>query len=114
MPSMSDPHTSLLAILDAIDKVERYSEKFDNDDDFYHDELSFDATMMQFIVIGEMVAKINDTYKKSHPEVPWLEIKNFRNIVAHDYFGIDSTEIWSIIQTHLPKLKTQISSLVTN
>jgi len=43
---MSNPRTSLLAILDAIDKIERYSEKFSNDDDFYHDELSFDATMM--------------------------------------------------------------------
>ena len=46
MPSMSDPHTSLLAILEAIDKIERYSKKFDDEDDFYHDELSFDATMM--------------------------------------------------------------------
>lgn len=61
MLSMSDPRTSLLAILDAIDKIERYSEKFNNEDDFYHDELSFDATMMQFIVIGGMVAKISDT-----------------------------------------------------
>jgi len=60
-----------------------------------------------------MVAKIDDIYKKSHPEVPWPEIKSFRNIVAHDYFGIDSTEIWSIIQTHLPKLKHQISLLLT-
>ena len=109
---MSDPHIALLAILDAIEKIERYSKKFGNDDDFYHDELSFDATMMQFIVIGEMVAKINDTYKDDHTSVPWKEIKNFRNIVAHDYFGIDSTEIWSIIQIHLPKLKIQISSLV--
>lgn len=110
---MSDPHTSLLAILDAIEKIERYSKKFNNDDDFYHDELSFDATMMQFIVIGEMVAKIHDSYKEGHTDVPWKDIKGFRNIVAHDYFGIDSTEIWSIIQTHLPKLKIQITSLIT-
>ncbi len=111
---MSNPNTSLLAVLDAIEKVERYSSSFNNDDDFYHDELSFDATMMQFVVIGEMVAKIGNTYKEDHPGIPWKEIKNFRNIVAHDYFGIDSTEIWSIIQTHLPKLKTQISLLISS
>jgi uncharacterized protein with HEPN domain len=110
---MSDPHTTLLAILDAIDKIERYSKKFSNDDDFYHDELSFDATMMQFIVIGEMVVKISDMYKKDHPDIPWQEIKDFRNIVAHNYFGIDSAEIWSVIKTHLPKLKSQISSRAT-
>jgi len=109
---MSNPNTSLLAILDAIEKIERYSKPFANDDDFYHDELSFDATMMQFIVIGEMVAKISDTYKEDHTGIPWKEVKNFRNIVAHDYFGIDPTEIWSIIVTHIPKLKTQITLLI--
>ncbi len=111
---MSDVKMALLSIIEAIEKVERYSHKFSNDDDFYHDELSFDATMMQFIVIGEMVSKMDDCYKDEHNSVPWKEIKNFRNIVAHDYFGIDSSEIWSIIQTHLPKLKTQISALIAS
>ena len=111
---MSKSSIALLAILDAIEKIERYSGKFENDDDFYHDELSFDATMMQFIVIGEMVVKIDEAFKEAHNTVPWQEIKDFRNIVAHDYFGIDSTEIWSIIETHLPKLKIQISALVTS
>jgi len=67
---------------------------------------------MQFIIIGEMVSKIDLSFKEIHPEVPWQEIKDFRNLVAHNYFGIDSTEIWSTIQTHLPKLKLQISNLV--
>ena len=114
MRSMSNPHTALLAIMDAIEKIERYSKKFENDDDFYHDELSFDATMMQFIVIGEMVLKIDEVFKEDHQTVPWKEIKDFRNIVAHNYFGIDPAEIWSIIQTHLPQLKTEISMLITS
>ncbi len=110
---MSNDAATLSTILDAIEKIERYSSPFKDDDDFYHNELNFDATMMQFIIIGEMVAKISSEYRTNHPDIPWQDIKDFRNIVAHDYFGIDSTEIWSIIQTHLPKLKTQILSLIT-
>ena len=109
---MSDRRSCLLAILEAIEKIRRYSAPFDDDDDFFHHEMNFDAAMMQFIVIGEMVAKIDEGLKESSPQVPWQEIKGFRNIVAHDYFGIDSTEIWSIITTHLPNLEEQVKSLL--
>ena len=112
MRSMSDTRKNLQAILEAIEKIERYSAPFDNDDDFFHHEMNFDATIMQFIVIGEMVSKIDDAFKNEHPDVAWREIKDFRNFVAHDYFGIDSEEIWSIIRTHLPMLKRQIKILI--
>ncbi len=109
---MSDERKNLLAILEAIEKIERYSEPFDDDDDFYHHEMNFDAVMMQFVVIGEMVLKLDDKWKQQHQKVPWKEIKDFRNIVAHDYFGIDSVEIWSIIKEHIPTLKQQIQSIL--
>ena len=109
---MSDNLKNLLAVLEAIEKIERYSAPFDNDDDFFHQELNFDATMMQFVVIGEMVEKIDNALKEKHSEIPWREIKDFRNIVAHDYFGVDSEEIWSIIKTHLPELKEKIQKII--
>ena len=48
----------LLNMLDCIKKIQGYSNKFDDADDFYDDTISFDATMMNFIVIGEMVDKL--------------------------------------------------------
>lgn len=73
--------------------------------------MNFDAVMMQFVVIGEMVIKIDEPFKEVHSHIPWKEIKDFRNIIAHDYFGIDATEIWSIIKEHLPHLKSQLQNL---
>ncbi|MEA1982223.1 MAG: HepT-like ribonuclease domain-containing protein, partial [Campylobacterota bacterium] len=58
-------------------------------EDFYHDAKSFDASMMQFVVIAEMIEKLSDDFKLSHDEVEWQKIKDFRNIIAHNYFGID-------------------------
>ena len=109
---MSDNTLTCKAIMEAIEKIETYSQEFKNADDFYHHELNFDATMMQFVVIGEMIVKLGDSFKEQHPHIPWQEIKDFRNIVAHDYFGIDSVEIWSIITRHIPKLKMQLQSIV--
>jgi uncharacterized protein with HEPN domain len=48
-----------------------------------------------FFVIGEMVDKLSEEIKRKHPEIEWIKIKGFRNIVAHDYFGIDAEEVWS-------------------
>ena len=88
---------NLKALLEAIEKIELYSKEFNDSDEFYHDQKSFDASMMQFVVIGEIISRLDDSYKDSHTEIPWQKIKDFRNIVAHDYFGVDADEIWDII-----------------
>ena len=78
------------------------------------DYRNFDATMMNFVVIGEMVDKLSEDFKNHHPEIEWQKIKGFRNIVAHDYFGIDAEEVWQIIINKIPKLKTDIQSIIKN
>ena len=108
---MSKTHFDLLTILEALNKIENYSTPFNSAEDFYHDEKSFDASMMQFIIIGETISRLNESFKKSHSEIPWQKIKDFRNIIAHDYFGIDADEIWDIIQTKLLPLKKEIETL---
>lgn len=99
---------SLLSIIEAIDKVSLYTNDFDDGEDFYHDQKSFDATMMQFIIIGEMISKLDKDFISSNPTIPWQKIKYFRNIVAHNYFGIDADEIWQIITIRIKPLKEDI------
>ncbi|MDF1884314.1 DUF86 domain-containing protein [Sulfurimonas sp. SAG-AH-194-C21] len=98
----------LFALLEAIEKVELYSQDFSDADDFYHDQKSFDASMMQFIVIGESIHRLDENYKINHDEIPWQKIKDFRNIIAHDYFGIDADEVWDIIKNKILPLKEKI------
>jgi len=66
---------------------------------------------MNFVVIGEMVDKISDELKSKHPEIEWIKIKGFQNIVAHDYFGIDAEEVWQIIKNKIPALKSDLTFL---
>jgi uncharacterized protein with HEPN domain len=103
----------LESIIEAIDRIIEYTSGFESADDFNEDYRNFDATMMNFVVIGEMVEKISDDFKKDHNNIEWVKIKGFRNIVAHDYFGIDAEEVWQIIKNRIPTLKSEIKALIT-
>ena len=109
---MNKARFELLTIKEAIEKITLYSQDFTQADDFYHDQKSFDACMMQFVVIGEAISRLDHSYKTAHREIPWQKIKDFRNIIAHDYFGIDADEIWDIITNNLLPLEEKIIRLL--
>lgn len=67
---------------------------------------------MNFVVIGEAVVRVSDDLKEMSSHIPWIRIKGFRNIAAHDYFGVDAEEVWQIIKNHLPQLERDILSLL--
>jgi uncharacterized protein with HEPN domain len=58
-----------------------------------------------------MVDKLSEDFKKRNSRVEWNRVKGFRNIVAHDYFGIDAEEVWQIIKNKIPELKSEINKL---
>lgn len=66
---------------------------------------------MNFVVIGEMTAKMSNDFSEQHKNMEWDKIKAFRNIIAHDYLGIDFKEVWQIIQTKLPELKIKLKQI---
>lgn len=102
----------LESIIEAIERIIEYTSGFKSADDFNNDYRNFDATMMNFVVIGEMIDKLSEDFKTKNSEMEWVKIKGFRNIVAHDYFGIDAEEVWQIIRNKIPVLKTEISKLL--
>ena len=68
---------------------------------------------MNFIVIGEMVGKLSDELiTNSNVEIDWFKIKGFRNILAHNYFGVDAEEVWQIIHDSFPELEVQLRKLI--
>jgi len=103
----------LLNILDSIEKIREYSGTFKNADDLYSDSKSFDAVMMNFIVIGEMAEKLTEEFRLStNSKIDWFKIKGFRNIIAHNYFGIDAEEVWQIIENNMTALEANIKKLL--
>lgn len=101
----------LANILDSILKIENYITSINHLDELNNDSKTFDAVLMNFIVIGEMAGKLSEDFRNNHNEIEWLKIKGLRNIVAHNYFGVDIEEIWQIIEFWFPKLKLYINNL---
>lgn len=65
-----------------------------------------------FMIIGEAVARLPDDYKALHPDINWRQVKDFRNVIVHDYFGIDNSIVWTIIEAHLPQLAEDVVKLM--
>lgn len=106
-------YSCILNILESIKKIQKYSNSFNNADDFYENTISFDATMMNFIVIGEMAEKISEQFQiETSHQINWVKIKSFRNIIAHNYFGVDAEEVWQIIQSSLISLKLELERAI--
>jgi uncharacterized protein with HEPN domain len=92
-------------IIESVNKIIEISNRFATLEDFKKDFVPYDAVMMNFIIIGEMVVKLSEDFKDKNSQIDWYKIQGFRNIVVHDYFGIDDKVVWQLIHTKLPELK---------
>ena len=103
----------LLNMLDSIEKINQYSSPYKNADELFTDSKSFDAVMMNFVVIGEMAEKLTEDFKlKTENQIDWFKIRGFRNIIAHNYFGIDAEEVWQIIVNSLPGVEAKLKKIL--
>jgi len=71
---------------------------------FRNDRKTYSATIREFEIIGEAVGKLPDNLKQKYPRVEWQDIKDFRNLLMHEYFGVDLEIVWKVIQDDLPNL----------
>ena len=110
---MSDKdRLNILSILVAIEKIELYTFTIKNETEFLNDKKSFDACLMNFIIIGEMVARLSSEFTEKYKDIEWNKIKALRNIAAHNYFGVDAEEVWQIIKVKIPGLKSDIKAIL--
>ncbi len=94
-------------ILDSIDKIEAYTQDL-SFEEFRENEMAIDAVIRNFEIIGEAISNIPEELKEDYPEVEWKEATGFRNVMIHDYFGVDSETVWETVQNNLPSLKRKI------
>jgi uncharacterized protein with HEPN domain len=66
----------------------------------------------QFEIIGEATASISDELKQKQTNIEWYKIKAFRNVIAHEYFGISQKQVWNVIVNDLPRLKSSIDEVL--
>jgi uncharacterized protein with HEPN domain len=101
----------LFDIYIAILKIEKHSEKFNNGEDLKYSYIDWDIVMREFGIIGEAM---NNLIKENIYDNSKRAIVDFRNILIHEYFGIDSEEVWSVIKYNLPSLKQDIKKKILN
>ena len=97
---MRDSRARLMDMLEAIELIERYAAKGRRA--FEDDELIQTWFVHHLQIIGEAAARLGHDFHDAHPGIPWAEIVAMRNILVHDYFGIDPKEIWPAVERDLP------------
>lgn len=101
---------NLLLILESVNKILSFTENVNNPEELYQDQKTFDAVLMNFVVIGETAGKLEANSLELLPEIPWKQIRAFRNIIAHDYMGVDPEAVWEIIKWDIPDLQSKLSN----
>ncbi|MDI6752061.1 MAG: DUF86 domain-containing protein [bacterium] len=71
-----------------------------------------DAVLRNLQTIAESTQRLSKDLKSAHPEVEWRSIVSFRNVLVHDYLGIDIERIWEIVQKDVPELKKTIQEIL--
>ncbi len=83
-------------------------------DAFLKSEMMRSAVVQKLAIIGEAAARLPETLKTLHTEVPWPQIVAFRNILIHAYFGIDWAEVWRSARNRCPVLREQVARIVAS
>ena len=94
-------------VREAIGKIRRYTEGMSRDS-FFADERTIDAVVRNLEVIGEAVKNLPGSMRDQYPDVEWQKIAGLRDILIHEYFGIDAEIIWDIVQTKLLALADRV------
>jgi len=106
-----DPKIFIKHILESIKYIEEYTKGISKDD-FLRSTQIQDAVIRRLEIIGEATKNIPLGWKETHSEVPWRRIAGIRDILIHEYFGIDFDLLWNAVKKDLPDLKQKISRIL--
>lgn len=97
----------LLSVLESIEKIKIYTNEYSNADEFFeaNHQKDFNATLNLLIAIGEDVNNLDEALKNKIATIEWQSIVDMRNILSHNYRGVDRDIVWDIINDYLEPLK---------
>ena len=110
---MRDYKLYLEDIMEAITKIRKYVNK-KSFGQFSKDEKTIDAVIRNFEIMGEAVKQLPNKVKDKYSDVEWKAIIDFRNVIIHEYFGIDLEIMWDVIKTKLEPLEKKIKFILKN
>jgi uncharacterized protein with HEPN domain len=94
-------------IIDSIEKIEQYTQGLD-EEEFLDNTQIQDAVFRRLEIIGEAVKNIPDDFRSRYPDISWRRIAGLRDILIHEYFGVNARRAWKAIKDDAPKLYREI------
>ncbi len=107
---MKDDKLYLTHIQECIARIEEYTKE--GKENFLEDYKTRDAVLRNLQTLAESTQRISPTLKSKYTAIDWENISAFRNVLVHDYLGVDSSEIWDIVAEDIPPLKKTIEQML--
>lgn len=107
---MRDDGERLRDILEAIERIDRYARR--GRKEFEDDELVQIWVVHHIQIIGEAARGVSQDLRDRHTGVPWAAVSAMRNVLVHEYFGIDVERVWAAVDRDLPRLRDQIEAML--
>ena len=107
---MKQDKVYLIHITECIDRIEQYTKGGFRT--FADSTLIQDGVIRNLQTLGQSVSRLSETLRQEHPGVDWRSIVGFRNVLVHDYLGINPERVWEIVENDLPDLKEKISVIL--
>ena len=107
---MRDPKERLRDILEAIARIDQYAAQ--GRAAFEREELIQVWVVHHLQIIGEAAAQLGPDFHAAHPDVPWAKIVAMRNVLVHEYFGVDLNELWNLVERDLKAVKGTVERLL--
>ncbi len=100
----------LLHVLDAIGDVAKFLRDVEYGN-FSHNDLLQSAVMRKFEIMGEATKRLSLEFRKAHSDIPWKKISGMRDVLIHDYFGVDTRAVWNTAKENLPDLRKKLTQI---
>lgn len=78
---------------------------------FAADKKTVNAVIRSLEVLGEATKHIPSSFRKKHPDIPWSKMAGLRDVLIHNYMGVDLKSVWNVTQNRLQELKPLLESL---
>jgi len=108
---MKDDKLYLIHIGECIERIESYVQGIDKEA-FIASSLVQDAVIRNLQIMAESTQRLSDNLKEAQPDVDWYKIAGFRNVLVHDYLGVDVQRVWNIIENEIPALREAVRKML--
>ncbi len=100
-------------ILESASRVLEYAEHMEFDD-FLANKMAYDAILRNLELIGEAAKNVPNEIREHYSQVEWRKIAGLRDVLVHQYFGLEDETLWNIVKTEVPELLEQVKHILAS